>query len=168
MKFTITLVPQDYVDARRLGLRPRKGMRILMYILLAVYALALGGALIDFVRTGHWFNGLGWMSFFPAYALFIYYVLIPWRTRRIFKQQKTLHDPVTFTFTNEGMHAESKRGNANLVWDDFFKWKVNTKTLLLYHSSAVFNMIPARAFPTPEEFLSFQALVESKLGQQKA
>ncbi|MFA6286892.1 MAG: YcxB family protein [Opitutaceae bacterium] len=168
MQFTITLIPLDYVNARRLALRPRTSIRIALYVLLTLLAAALAGEVWTFLLSGQSPPGMVLLILAPVYFALFYFVFIPFGSRRIFRQQKNLQDPATFAFTDQGMRVDSVRGHMELPWSDFHKWKANDKVLLLYHSSAIFNMIPRRAFATAADFAAFRELVERHLGKQKA
>jgi hypothetical protein len=168
MQFTLTLTAQDYVHARQLSLRPGRGLRFGLYAVAVLLVLSLILCILDWMTTGHIPRGAMWMAGIPAYFLVLYYIVVPWGARRVFKQQKSLHHPTSFIFTEHGMKAENHQGQCVIQWSDFFKWKADSKVVLIYHSSAIFNMFPRHGFATDADYTAFQDLIQTHLGPQKS
>lgn len=143
-------------------------MRVLLRILVAILVLGLAVGAYGALTGGRLDRGWVWAVFAIVYFAFLYYVLLPWRIRRIFKQQKSLHDRFILDLGEDELRIDSPRGNFRMKWSDFHKWKMNDKLILLYHSDAVFQMIPARVFSTEQERGSFAQHLERHLGKQRA
>jgi uncharacterized membrane protein len=168
MKTEIQLSFADYLDARRLSLRPRKILRALLYVLLALLVLFVAYGVYDTFIAGGTDKTWLWPVGFAVYFSLIYYVLIPWTARRIYKQQKALHDPFTLELAEEELKLVSPRGSACMKYKDFHKWKMNEKAILLYHSDAIYHVIPSRVFPSEAERSAFVEILEKQIGKQKA
>lgn len=167
MNVSVQLTAEDYIDARKLSLRPRKGMRITLYVLLCLYAVALASMVYQWLFEGQCATTLAWLIAAPAYFAFLYCVILPWRTRQLFKQHTLLHDLNHWEFADDSIHVSSERGHAKINWSDFHKWKANDKVVLLYQSSLVFNMFPRRAFACDADYQTFSELAKRHLGKQK-
>ena len=74
-----------------------------------------------------------------------YLLYLPYKTRKVFREQKNLHYPMTVSWSETGFKVENQQGNATMPWTDFFKWSEDGRILLLYHSSRLFRMLPKRA-----------------------
>lgn len=77
------------------------------------------------------------------------YLLLPWRARRIFAQQKELHEPFAMEITSEGVRTENAFVTSRRPWDFYVRWRENERLLMLYHSDARFSMIPKRLLAEP-------------------
>jgi len=84
-------------------------------------------------------------------------LLLPWRARRLFAQQKNLQRPVTFHWDDSGLAWSSENGSGKTAWSDYVKWRQNDRLVLLYHSDVMFQMLPRRAFTSLERWRSFEA-----------
>ncbi len=168
MKLSVQLTVEDYIHARRLSMRPRRWLRIVGYVVLALFTVFI-------VWVGYEGFVLGkpqkdfWMIIgLVAYLLVIYYVLIPWRTKRIFRQQKTLHQPIELEFTDTHFFGSSPHGTFKMGWSDFHKWKKDDHSILVYQSAALMHMIPIRAFQSSADIELLVATLRKHLGPEKA
>lgn len=84
-------------------------------------------------------------------------LFLPWRARRLFAQQRSLQRPVQFTWDAEGLSWSSANGSGRTPWSDYVKWRQNEHILLLYHSDALFQMLPKRAFSSDLQLPSLLA-----------
>lgn len=167
MKFILQLQPQDMIDAQRLHMRPRLFFRIMIYGLMAIYGILIVSAVYSLFTQGEWMDGATFPLGLGIYVALLFYVFMPWNARRVFKQQKTLHDPFTMELTEEGLFVDSTRGTLRMAWKDFHKWKINQKLILIYHSERMYNLIPARAFTNDAERQTVLTLIESHLGKPR-
>lgn len=167
MKYTFQVQPDDMVQLRRLGMRPRKWLAIVGYVVLAILAAAMVLWIYEWIASGVLPGGIGWTFGLAAYFWFIFAVAVPWRQRRIFRQQKTLRHPVTVEFTEEAFVAEAAHGHSRLPWAELHKWKSNSKLILIYHSDALCNLVPRRAFASDEDFQAARTFVARKMGPEQ-
>lgn len=73
------------------------------------------------------------------------YLIQPFRVSRFFHQQRGFREVVRYEVDATGVAILTERGVSRLTWGQIVRWKCSRSTLLLYHSSQVFNFIPARA-----------------------
>lgn len=141
---------------------------MILYVLVALLGLISVYGIYDSLVAGGRSRGLYWPLGFAAYFAAIYYLLIPWMTRRIYKQTKALKDPFTVELTEQEMRLVSPRGSTCMKYVDFHKWKMNERAILLYHSDAVCHVLPARVFSSQAERAAFVEMLEQQLGKQRA
>lgn len=143
----------DYMAAQRLHLKPRPIFAILGAILvvvaLAVMFLApswqLGGALA--VLAG------------------MFFVYLPLKARRTFKQFKALSEPMAIEVREAGLFFKSTNAEGLVPWSHITRWRRDNTLLLLYPASGFFYMVPASFFSGHAEFSEFADVVEAKLGR---
>ena len=85
------------------------------------------------------------MACATAFPPLSYLLYLPYKTRKIFREQKSLHYPMTVSWSEAGFKFENQQGSAVMPWGDFFKWGEDSRIFLLYHSSRLFHMLPKRA-----------------------
>ena len=165
MKLHCQITPEDYIRAQFLHLRPRPVIKW-VGLLIVVAALALGIQQLIFPPSG----AITWTPFAIlgglAYFAIMYCVLLPLKTRKIFKQQQTLQIPYESELTDDAFASVSVHGNATMPWSVFHKYKLNKNIILLYQSDAIYHMFPKRWF-TENEFTEFRAILQRHLGQPK-
>ena len=74
------------------------------------------------------------------------HILIARRSRRIFAQQKSLHDEFEFSWDETGFDLSTQSARSRHDWADFRQWAEGADGIILYQSDALFNMLPKRAF----------------------
>ena len=89
-------------------------------------------------------------------GLVVRYFYVPWKHKRIFRQQTSLHLPFRFSWSNEEIVSENERGSIKTKWSEIVKWKENDQLFLLYISDVMFLIFPKRAFPDQHELSRFQ------------
>jgi putative Ca2+/H+ antiporter (TMEM165/GDT1 family) len=167
MKFTFTLTAEDCIHARRLAMRPRPSMRRVLYVVLALFAMATVWNLIEGVSTEHmdsktWlFLGVG------AYLYVIFFLWMPYNIRKVFKQQKTLHVPIEVELTDTHFFTTSAHGTFQMPWTDFHKWKKNDRMVLVYQSDALMHAIPTRALADVGDRQKLMEVLTQTLGPEK-
>lgn len=167
MKISARLTPEDCVAARWTAIRPRPLIRYLGYAVLALYCACLIWQAVDVVRGRNLAGEFWWMLGVAAYLGFLLFVVMPWRVRRIYRQQKALQRPFEMEFGDTRFSVTAENGSFSMAWADFHKWKKGAKVLLLYQSEAIMHPIPRRAFSTEADFQSVVRLLEEKLGPEK-
>ena len=99
----------------------------------------------------------GWMPFkiilwvlmiFILFYFILIYLYLPWRTRKIFAQQKELHLPFKIQISETGVYFENSLSQTTRPWNMFTKWKQGQKIMMLYHSDVMFSMLPKRLLTT--------------------
>ena len=84
----------------------------------------------------------------------------PAMARRHHRQMAAFRDPVTVSWTDEGLSLESSRGSIRMAWKDFVDWAETPTVFLLYQSDLLYNLIP-RSAVTSEEEADLRRLLQS-------
>lgn len=74
------------------------------------------------------------------------YIMTARRSRRIFTQQKSLHDAFELSWDETGLELSTQAARSRHPWADFRQWAEGADGIILYQSDALFNMLPKRAF----------------------
>ena len=75
-----------------------------------------------------------------------YFFLAPHYARSNYRKQKTLHYPVTISWSQAGLKSASSNGEWTVPWGDYLKWAENAKVILLFQAPRLFQMLPKRFF----------------------
>jgi hypothetical protein len=144
---TFQLEPDDYVAANRLHTRMiwRRPLSLASFAFLIV---AYAAFLYISWRAPPDTPMVIFISFVVSCAIVFpplsYLLYLPYKTRKVFREQKNLHYPMTMSWSEAGFKVENQQGSAVTPWQDFFKWGEDSGILLLYHSSRLFYMLPKR------------------------
>jgi hypothetical protein len=141
----------------------------------ALVLLAFGA--VATIVSGQW-----WLYLFYAYMAASIFILTPWRARRDYRLNPAIAEPMSITFTEEGLLRKNearevavtdKRGKllvrepALIPWSRFKKWKVNRHMLLLYLDWRTMVPIPKAWFASPQAFDEFHARIKDKVRQAR-
>jgi hypothetical protein len=159
---TVKLDKSDYLTAIALNSKWSSKKKLLISgLILAIFLLAwlswnanetsLAGAIL-----GGAIGGL-------VGASLVRYVYVPWRARRIFDQQKSLHRAYSVSWDDSGLSLIDETGQSNIRWSDFIKYRGSHELVLLYQSDVMFNMLPKKAFSSDEQFQDFCHFVRTKI-----
>lgn len=151
---TGTISVSDYLGAQRLHRKPG----VWWYYLASVIAIALGLALYFLSKRslGLIVGCAGIGGVIGELAISAFY--LPWKVRRLHRQQKTLTSPSTYTWNSEFLEASGASGHSKHEWTNYAKCKENEKIFLLYHADNLFEMFPKSWFSDQtqiEEFRKF-------------
>ena len=156
-----TLNADDYVAAQRLHLRQwRKRQRMILGVFAAIgiIVMTIGPFLLGAILFG---AGAG--GFFGE--LLLYTRSWPRAWRKLFAQQKALHESFRYGWDETGLHISTPLSHALRPWPYYLKHIEDEEILLLYHSDAMFELIPKR---WPEHARlpdTFEALLLQHLGR---
>ncbi len=150
------LEESDYLCAQFLDRRwqPRN---IVGAIALSCLACAISWLLWS---TGKWIIAAGILGGLVGGAIggsIVRYVYVPWKTKRVFRQQKSLQREFTLSWETTGVQTKSVNGEFTCNWSDFIRWKENEILFLLYLSDIQFLMVPKRAFSNMTEIDLFRS-----------
>lgn len=165
MKFTVQISEQDFIDAQRLHMRPGKARRVFHYILgvIVIPGLIFLAAADEYRAREPALIALGVI----VLVIILFVVVVPWRLRRFYREQKTLQYPVTMELNEEGVFSEGETGTGRIKWDDFYAWKQDSKMILLYQARNLFNVIPCRVFAPTQNGGEVIDLIERKLPKKR-
>jgi hypothetical protein len=86
------------------------------------------------------------------------FVYLPWKVRRIHRQQKDLAFPFTYTWDSEFLKAQSVGGQSKRKWTNYVRCKENENLFLLYHADNLFEMFPKSWFQDQAQLIEFRSL----------
>ena len=91
------------------------------------------------------------------------YIYVPWKTKRVFRQQKSLQREFTISWDANGVRTKSENGEFSSSWSDFLRWKESEALFLIYLSDIQFLMIPKRAFGDKVEIEGFRGHLAQRI-----
>lgn len=100
--------------------------------------------------------------FFPG-ALLLSIVLIYFQAKRIYRTAKSLHEPITYTFTEDRVTLKSDSLDSETNWDTFTKVVETKRLFIFYKSPTLANLIP-KANLEENQIKALRALVFSQPG----
>jgi len=168
MKICVQLTEEDYVASRWLAMRPRRWLQVAGWIVVATLLFGATVGINEAIQKRSIPIELWWEIGAIVYFAIWFLVLMPWRLKKTFGQQKSLQRPFELEFTDAHLSNVAENGHATIAWTDFVKWKKNKRMILLYQSDVFAHLIPLRAFPTDADRRQVEDLLKSKLGDQKA
>jgi hypothetical protein len=156
MIHTLTITERDLISAQRLHATPAPWLWIsLLTSALLVIAYCYVQDLLSFGSAVGALVGLfGWL-------VLLFFAIIPYRARRIYRQQKNLHRKHEFSWNEQFIHFHAEDYDGKIRWTDVMKARENRAVLLLYYSDSLFNLFPKHCFPSPEIFEEFRSHVAS-------
>ena len=162
-----TYTADDLVSAQWLHVRPRRSLRVVGIVLAAVFCLAAVAMFLGpFASDLPWAKWLYLASL--AYFPILFAVVIPYRTRRSFRQRKDLHRESSFCASEDGVHVQSGDIQGLKPWSDYLKWKEGDKAFLLFMSDNMYQVVPKRFFDPESEVGGFRALLEKHVPRGKS
>lgn len=146
---TLTITAEDLSQAQKLNAlyQFKRPLRLLAAAATAASALFLMAILgFDSAAT----NGqmllvlllAAGLIFVPVVGLL---VLPPHQARFMYKRQKTLQQPLTYEWSEDGLTAIGATGHWTIAWRDYHRFLSNERILLFYQGPNIFQMLPMRA-----------------------
>ena len=165
MKSIVTLTLNDLIEAKKLSIRPRKAYLITLFLLLVpTLSFLIFGIFHSITQESSDYTWI-WLLGFILYFSFLYYSIVYVSAKRQFKQNKKLSEPIEIEITEDSFRTKASYGNSELKFTDFHKWKFNKKIILMYHSDALFQVIPSRIFSNEEERLAVISSIQEHCGK---
>jgi hypothetical protein len=72
------------------------------------------------------------------------WIMLPGQALRAFRQNKTVHHPYTYHWTDEGLRWESENANARVAWHDLYRWGEGRSAFLFAVSERGVHYVPRR------------------------
>lgn len=94
--------------------------------------------------------GIGLIAF---YALSTYFA-----ARKNYKSMPGISDPLTYEFTDQQLTCTGASASSQSTWEKVFKVTETKKSILIWRSSQIVNVIPKRDI-TPEQLRSLKEMV---------
>jgi hypothetical protein len=164
---SFTLTAEDYATANKLYvLKSYKGGVGIIAVagMLLLYGLFFrseyaGDGSYRWLATVFYGAAIGLL----ALPLLSYFVLAPRSARKTYRQQKSLQQPLTFSWSQAGLKVTSEAGEWLTPWDHYLKRAENDETLLFYQAPRLFQMLPKRVL-APEQLADLRECAISVKG----
>lgn len=72
------------------------------------------------------------------------YLIMPRRARRLYRQQASMQQPLTYGWDDAGISFRSVYGSGLLPWPDFHRWSDGRDMFLFYLNDQLFYFLPHR------------------------
>ncbi|MDR6869679.1 hypothetical protein J2Y55_000672 [Bosea sp. BE125] len=164
---SFTLTADDYVAANKLHVlnfyRDRFRLAViaagvLLYVLFIVSDYASGWSFGTFAGIVHLF------AFFLLLMPFLsYFLFAPDIARKTFRKQKSLQQPLTWSWSEAGLKVTSDGGEWLTPWDHYLKRAENAEIFLFYQAPRLFQMVPKRVL-TPEQLAELRGCADRVAG----
>jgi len=149
---TATVTENDLFKAQQLHTKPsgaKTALFLLVLLLVGLYLYDQVGVEPG-VLAGGFVGGI--VGFVGYYVVFLKY-----KCAKIYRQQKNLQIPYQFSWDNDSIYMKNEMGEGRIKWSDFTKHKQNKTLILLYHSDALFNIVPKSAFINEQQLSEFSS-----------
>ncbi|WP_457388844.1 YcxB family protein [Roseateles sp. P5_E1] len=159
----IQLSSDDYLSAIRAGFKPRPAFAALGILIVVLALAALVFMLGSWWRgEGSWSDVLGVLAicYFPAW----YWFYLPWKVRRLYAQQRSLHQPASVEIGEAGLQFRTVNGEGLMPWENVYRWRETKVVFVLYQSDLLFSLIPKRYFDSMEAQGDFRAMLVRQVG----
>jgi len=94
-----------------------------------------------------------------------YYLVIPWQARRVYRQHKALHEPITIDTSADGLQFTQCNGQSFVPWSYFSKRRHDKRLIVLYRTKNMFQLVPSHFFRSTEDFNGFLSELCKRLGK---
>ncbi|MHB8127415.1 MAG: YcxB family protein [Mobilitalea sp.] len=146
---------------------------IVIMVFVLIYTIFTRGDSSNLTATGAE-NVKGKITIWPFALFFIlvlYRVASPYITKIIAKKQfesdKLVQKETEYTFSSDGIKAESDVKIVNLRWPELSKIVETKQYFVLYERAQAANIIPKRCFASEEELLAFTKIIQDNLTETK-
>jgi len=148
-----TLNEADCVDAKWLHLRRPA---VLAFFLFYVAAADL---IMWMVHAPWWV-----LAVLPPLLVATLVMTVPWQAKRAFRLYKAMSERFSVDARPEGLFFRRTNGESLLPWDHIVKWRSNRKVLVLYPTTNIYHVMPARLFADSAAYEAFAKMLEERVG----
>jgi hypothetical protein len=99
-----------------------------------------------------------------AYLISLFAIIMPWRAKVTFRQQKALSEPASIEIRGEGLYRKSQHAESLTPWAHIIRWRHGNKVSLLYLANNVFFIVPSHFFASPDDYVAFAEAIKVRLG----
>ncbi|SFI40736.1 YcxB-like protein [Bosea sp. OK403] len=151
----LTLTADDYVAANKLHVlnvyrgHLRLAMTaagVLFYVFFIVSDYVGGWSFWPFAGVIHLFAL--WLLLMPFLS---YFLIAPGMARKNFRKQKSLQQPLTWSWSEAGLKVTNDGGAWLTPWDHYLKRADNAEMFLFYQAPRLFQMVPKRALSAEQQ-----------------
>ena len=136
------LTADDFVAAQTLHMRKWRKRQYVFFSIALIFGIVV--ALVDRALAGMIVAGAGIGGF--AGIIDLHARRLPRTWRQQFEQQKSLQEHFTYSWNDTGLEVSTNLGQARRPWSHFARHAEDAHFILLYHSDAMFELIPKRWF----------------------
>jgi len=159
LKYNIT--PADYLDAVRLNGRKKRRLSFLLLglsLLLGLLAWLVEGsdAILPICISA-------WAGAMLVYLPIVYFWWLPARVKKLYLQQKLLHQEITAEITDQAFKTSLAQGQSEIPWDTYYAWAEDSRMIILKHSQVMFQMLPKRCFASAEDIEWLRGILTAKV-----
>ncbi len=168
-----TLTERDYVSANFLHARaaykkPRSYIALLVLALLYWALMFFGGgcyclraAMISAAYA------LGGSVLVVGLCVTLGLVLLPFRSRRLFRQSKLAQSEQSVSISPDAIRFSAANYNMTQPWSDLTRWGENGRFILLYVNDRQFHILPERVLTKNERAAIYDALKKSGIPKNR-
>jgi hypothetical protein len=154
------------VAVNRMRFRPGRWIQNAAMIALPIAVLLAAMWRHGWLETDELLGLLSGVVILPVYVIGLLAVkhlyFVPRKCRRIFWQNRNMHQPVTVEINAEDLLVTTPRGTTSIRWGELYALKANDLVIALFQSEAQCIILPARAFGSAEERHETLALIERR------
>ncbi len=110
------------------------------------------------------------MMILSLYVVFVIagrFLLRQRKIRRLFRQNKALHDELNATFTAAGMSTKTVCSATNYEWEDFYAWRETPNLFIIWLSPGQYRCVPKRAFTYDAEIEWLRRVLTEKIPKRR-
>lgn len=142
---------RDYIAAAQASFTVQvRRRRVLRNWAVIATALAVLAAIVAW-RNPYWQQDpfgvlflIGWGIFGYPLMIAVAYLFVPFRARRLFKQQKTARQPITWRWSDEAISYDRDSAQGRQNWADLYGWAKRGGTFLFFVNEIVALPLPLR------------------------
>jgi hypothetical protein len=155
-----TLLPEDVLTASRVGfirIYRRNLLRNAAIIIAIAAAIAGIGEYLNGFILSSFLQGFGiltaiYAGLFVALVPISWFVLLPQRTKKTFRQMPAISLEQTLSWDDEAIMISSSQGQMRMPCAGFHRWTGNSEQIMIYPADNIFYALPRRIFPTQQDF----------------
>ena len=143
----------------------RRRFHVRLLVIAAVGAV--GGAIFDWlvgrpIMMHDIIVGAVWALGWIGLLLVLLYLLIPRRSRRMFRQQRSLDREFTFTWTDTGIVFDSENSRSELLWEEYHDWFETSAVFGFGLNERLYHWVPVRTLD-PAQIADLRETAERSL-----
>jgi hypothetical protein len=139
-------------------------VRLLLAIFGFVFIVSLFGVVVDAI-AGHEDVSLldQSMPVIIISAIFAFiYKSVHIQSKRNYASTNSVHEPITYTFSDSGIHSKGRTFEADLSWELVHKVHETKSWFAFYQSNVSVNLIPKASFENEEQIKALRELIASQ------
>ncbi len=158
MKCSYTLTEAEFISAMTLH---GSGSNLTqLWLVIAGIILLLISTFTDYIFLPLGISIIGCLIYFGLIN-----IVLPYKAKKLFKQNKALREKTSLSLTEEGINLKNQSGVNKLQWQDIENWKCDEGVYLLYLTPRFFHTVPVKALP---DQVLFDKLLLQYIGKKQS